>query len=474
MRFALCPEGRSAAIGGGNAGRMLYNPAMQRRLFGTDGIRGKAGEFPLDDGTVYAIGRALARVLADRLGRPPRIVLGRDTRESGPRVETELAAGILAEGGEVDASGVISTPGIAVITRLEGYDAGVIVTASHNPFNDNGIKVFSPSGRKLDEEAERAIEAIVHESIEDSAPPVASVEEQPWHADHYREHVRTVIADGLDLSGLRLVLDCANGAAFDQAPRLFRELGAEVWAIGVEPDGRNINKGCGSLHLDGLQAEVVARGADIGVAFDGDADRALFVDATGAVVDGDRIMFLLAVDLDERGQLDGRRVVATVMSNIGLELALQNLGIALSRADVGDKYVLEELLATGTAVGGEQSGHVIFPRISLAGDGMVTALEVLRAMRRQGRSLAELAAGMETYPQVLVNVPVREKRPFEEVEDIAETARAVERDLAGSGRLLLRYSGTERLARVMIEGPELGTITAQAERLAVAIRASLG
>ncbi|MGB5037316.1 MAG: phosphoglucosamine mutase [Blastocatellia bacterium] len=457
-----------------NFAPVLYNPAMQRQLFGTDGIRGKAGEFPLDDGTVFTIGRALARVLALRLGRPPKVVLGRDTRESGPRVEAELAAGIHAEGGEVDVSGVISTPGIAVITRLEGYDAGVIVTASHNPFNDNGIKVFSPSGRKLDEEAERAIEALVHEADAPATSEIATVEEQPWHADHYREHVRTEVAAGLDLTGLSVVLDCANGAAYEQAPRLFRELGASVSAIGVEPDGRNINKGCGSLHLAGLQSEVAARGADIGVAFDGDADRALFVDANASVVDGDRIMFLLAMDLDARGQLEGRRVVATVMSNIGLEIALKARGIELSRADVGDKYVLEELLTTGASVGGEQSGHVIFPRISLAGDGMVTALEVLRAMRREGRSLSELASGMETYPQILVNVPVLEKRPFGDVPAIAATAAEVERELAGSGRLLLRYSGTERLARVMIEGRQQAVIAQQAERIAAAIRATLG
>lgn len=453
---------------------MKYNPPVPSKLFGTDGIRGKAGEFPLDDATVYKIGRALATVLAERLGRPPRIVIGRDTRESGPRVEAELAAGIHEADGEVDVSGVISTPGIAVITRLEGYDAGVIVTASHNPFRDNGIKVFSPSGRKLDEGAERAIEALVASFSGDGSSRVGQVEEQPWHADHYRDHVRDKIANGLDLGGLRVVLDCANGAAFEQAPRLFRELGAEVSAIGVSPDGHNINEGCGSLHLGGLQAEVLERGADLGVAFDGDADRALFVDAAGAIVDGDRIMYLLAVDLQERGELDGSMVVATVMSNIGLEIALKARGISLSRADVGDKYVLERLLATGAAIGGEQSGHVIFPRISLAGDGMLTALEVLRAMRNKRCTLADLAAGMRTFPQILVNVPVREKRPFEELESVSAVAAEIEGVLAGSGRLLLRYSGTERLARVMIEGPELSTITAQAERIAGAIRASLG
>jgi len=445
-----------------------------RQLFGTDGIRGRAGDFPLDDITVRGIGRAITRVLTTRLGHAPRVVVGRDTRESGTRVEAALAAGIHAEGGEVDVSGVISTPGVATITRLEGYDAGIVVSASHNPFYDNGIKVFSPSGRKLDEAAERDVESMLPDLADSVSTDLAPVEEQPWHADHYREHLRTHVAAGLDLAGMRIVLDCANGAAFEQAPRLFAELGADVHAIGVEPDGRNINAGCGSLHLEGLQAEVVARAADVGVAFDGDADRALFVDAAGRPVDGDRIMYVLALDLEARAALPGRRVVATVMSNVGLELALAARGISLSRANVGDKYVLEELLATGAAVGGEQSGHVIFPAISLAGDGMVTAIEVFRAMRRSGASLSELAGAMETFPQVLVNVPVREKRPFADVAAIAEAAGAVERELAGSGRLLLRYSGTENLARVMIEGRDQSVIAAQAERIASAIRAALG
>lgn len=453
---------------------MVESAAMtDLKLFGTDGIRGRAGEPPLDAATVRAVGRALARTLAGRLGRAPRVVIGRDTRESGTMVENALAGGIRAEGGHADGSGVITTPGVACITRLEDYDAGVVISASHNPFRDNGIKVFSPTGQKLDDAAEAEIERLVPELVDAAAPNGVPLEERPSHVARYLDYLRTEVAHRLDLSGLRIVVDCANGAACALAPDLFESLGAELHAIGNTPDGRNINEGYGSLHLDALCAEVVARGADLGVAFDGDADRALFVDASGSPVDGDRILYLLALDMDARGELDGRRVVATVMSNIGLELGLAKHGIALARTPVGDKYVLDELLRSGNALGGEQSGHVIFPKISLAGDGLITATEVLTVLRRTGRSLADLASGMERYPQVLVNIHVREKRPFDEVPEVAAETARVERELEGSGRLLLRYSGTEKLARVMIEGKDLTTIEAQAERIASAIRSAL-
>lgn len=446
----------------------------QRKLFGTDGIRGKAGEAPLDDETIRAIGRALARTLASRLGRAPRVVVGRDTRASGPLVENALAAGILAEGGKVDGSGVLTTPGVAYVTRVEGYDAGIVVSASHNPYRDNGIKVFSPTGQKLDEEAERQIEALVPEVRGVTTDSVEPLVEDARHAECYFDYLHSTVAGGVDLTGLKLVIDCANGAAYALAPRLFSALGAEVFAIGVSPNGRNINEGCGSLYLDALCHEVVACRADIGIAFDGDADRALFADGTGNAVDGDQAMCLLALDMDARGRLEGRRVVATVMSNIGLELALEAHGISLVRAQVGDKYVLDELLRNGGSLGGEQSGHLIFPQISLAGDGMTTAIEVLGAMRRSGRSLAALAGAMQRYPQVLVNVAVREKRPFDQLHLAAGVAASVERELEGKGRLLLRYSGTENLARVMIEGPDHDAIAEQAERIADAILAELG
>jgi phosphoglucosamine mutase len=447
-----------------------------RKLFGTDGIRGSADAPPLDDTTVRAIGRSLARVLAAGLGRAPRIVSGRDTRESGPRIEAALAAGIRDEGGAMDSAGVITTPGVACVTRLEGYDAGVVLSASHNPYRDNGIKIFSPTGKKLDDEAEAEIERLVPEL---TAPVSAGglapepLEPDPRHAERYLDYLRSEAAAGLDLTNFTLAVDCAHGASYALAPRLFESLGATVHVIGAEPDGRNINEGCGSLHLEQLSAQVTAFGVDLGVAFDGDADRALFVDGSGVPVDGDAVMYALAVDMDARGQLNGRRVVATVMSNVGLEVALRERGLDMVRTAVGDKNVLDELLRSGASLGGEQSGHVIFPEISLAGDGMITALEVLGAMRRAGRPLAELVAGIQRYPQVLINVPVREKRPFESVPEIASAAAEVEQELAGSGRLLLRYSGTENLARVMIEGRDAGDIAAQAERIAAAIRAGL-
>ncbi len=442
-------------------------------LFGTDGIRGRAGEPPLDDATIRAVGQALTMVLTERLGRPPRIVVGRDTRESGRQVESALAFGVRAAGGTLDASGVITTPGVAAITRLEGYDAGVVVSASHNPFQDNGIKVFAPNGAKLDEDAESAVERLVPGLL----GPVGTIEpidETPSHTEQYYEYLRDDVARGLDLAGLSLAVDCANGAAYTLAPRLFRELGATVHAIGVEPDGRNINRNCGSLHLEGLAAHVAATGADLGVAFDGDADRALFVDDKGNPVDGDRIMHVLALDLAARGELEANLVVATVMSNMGLEVSLREHGISLVRTPVGDKYVLEELRRTGASLGGEQSGHVIFPRISLAGDGIITSVELLFALRRADATLSTLAGRMPRFPQVLVNVRVREKRPFDELPELAAASADVARELEGNGRLLLRYSGTENLARVMIEGPDAGTIGVQADRLVQVIRGWIG
>jgi phosphoglucosamine mutase len=444
------------------------------KLFGTDGIRGSAGEPPLDDATVRAIGRALSRVLAAQLGRAPRVLCGRDTRESGPRIEAALAAGIREEGGAIDTAGVITTPGVACVTRLEGYDAGVVISASHNPYRDNGLKFFSPSGKKLDDGAEAEIERLVPTLLAPASDAVFGLlEPEPRHAERYLDYLRSEAAAGLDLSGLTLAVDCAHGAAYALAPRLLESLGATVCAVGIEPDGRNINEGGGSLHLEHIGARTVECGASLGIAFDGDADRVLFVDGSGSPIDGDGVMYALAVDMDARGVLNNRRVVATVMSNVGLEIALRARGVDLTRTAVGDKSVLDELLRSGASLGGEQSGHVIFPAISLAGDGMITALEVLGAMRRAGQPLAELVAGMPRYPQVLVNVPVREKRPFDAVPEIAAAAAQVERELAGSGRLLLRYSGTENLARVMIEGSDATGIAAQAERIAAAIRAGL-
>ena len=457
-------------------------PENTGRLFGTDGIRGEAGKFPLDSRTVRVIGGSLARHLAEKTGRPPLIVTGRDTRESGPWIEHELIRGARESGAEVDSAGIITTPGVAFLARTLPADAGVVVSASHNPFQDNGIKVFDPSGRKLDEATERRIENDIAAAIGGNpggstrriagqTPEAARAVELRARYLNYLQHD---VAHDLSLNGLTMIADCANGAAYELAPELFGRLGARVIAINNEPDGRNINRDCGSLHIDGLQRHVIEEQADLGVAFDGDADRALFVDSGGRFIDGDASMWVLANYLKARGELTGATVVATVMSNIGLEVALRSRGIRLARTDVGDKYVLEELIRTGAVMGGEQSGHLIFPRLSLAGDGMLTTISLLRAMRDHNKTLGELAGGFQRYPQVLVNVRVKEKRPFEDIPGIRQLKHEVEQKLGDRGRLLLRYSGTEALARVMIEGESESEVKAQANALAEAIRAEVG
>ncbi|MBV9214677.1 MAG: phosphoglucosamine mutase [Acidobacteria bacterium] len=447
-----------------------------KRLFGTDGIRGIAGEFPLDKATVRTIGNSLSNYFREELSRDPRFVTGRDTRESGGWIEAEIHSGIHEGGGEVESAGIITTPGVAYVTNAFRFDAGIVISASHNPFEDNGIKIFSPSGKKISSDIERQIEADIY-AAQGSAIPVGSRKADSASANQFRAAYLDHLAEkvgGLDLSHRKIVLDCANGAASDLAPELFKRLGANVTAINCSPDGRNINLNCGSLHLDGLQRRVIEEKADAGIAFDGDADRALFVNEKGEVVDGDATLWVMARYLKDHGKLANSTVVSTVMSNIGLELALKGEGIELNRAQVGDKYVLDELLANGSEIGGEQSGHIIFPEISLVGDGMMTALLLLRAIVERGVSVSEATTGFSRYPQVLVNVKVKEKRPFAEIPAIAEAARELETRLAGSGRLLLRYSGTENLARVMIEGKDQAQIESQALGLASVIEASLG
>lgn len=442
--------------------------------FGTDGVRGRAGEFPLDERTVSIIGRSLARQFEASLGRKPRFISGRDTRESGQAIEGAIHAGVAAEGGQISSAGVITTPGVAFLTGAEGYDAGIVISASHNPFEDNGIKVFLPSGKKLDSSIEKLIEEDIEAGeIAPVAPIVLNEDLVEGFDEKYLEHLRSV-AEGSSLAGFSIVLDCANGAAYDLAPKLFRSLGAEVLVINDSPDGRNINKDCGSLHLDALSATVVEAGFDLGIAFDGDADRVLFVDHKGSVVDGDATLWILATEMAEKDRLANRKVVATVMSNIGLEIAFRSRDIDLIRAKVGDKYVLEELIRTGSVVGGEQSGHIIFPERSLVGDGMATAVLTLSSLARRGLSLCDAVAGFQRFPQVLVNVAVKEKRPFEEVRAIAEAAVGLEKEMAENGRLLLRYSGTENLARVMIEGVDQDDIERKAAALADIIRENLG
>jgi phosphoglucosamine mutase len=453
-----------------------------KRLFGTDGIRGEADNFPLDSPTVRALGGSLARHLAERTpGHPPRIIIGSDTRESGPRIERALIAGAIASGAEVQSAGIITTPGVAFLSRMLRADAGVVISASHNPYQDNGIKVFEPSGRKLDDPTERLIERDITEAVfPDSQPDdleqtnADNEQEAAELRTRYLDYLVHDVSHDLSLVNLTIVVDCANGAAYELAPQLLRRLGANVIAINNEPDGRNINRDCGSLHMEVAQREVSARHADLGVAFDGDADRALFVDGNGELVDGDATMWVMANYLKSRNELTGDAVVATVMSNVGLEIALRSQGISLTRTDVGDKYVLDELIRSGAAIGGEQSGHIILPKLSLAGDGMMTTLCLLRAMRDQEKSLTALTDGFRRYPQTLVNVRVREKRPFEELPAVQHLAREVEKNLGDRGRLLLRYSGTEPLARIMIEGESEDEVKAHANALAEAIRAELG
>ena len=448
------------------------------KLFGTDGIRGEAGQYPLDETTIERFGYSLATHLQKRLSHAPLFIIGRDTRESGEWIEAAVMRGILAAQATYQSAGVITTPGVAYLARILNADAGIVISASHNPFQDNGLKVFSPSGQKLDEAMEQAIEAdLLSEAMAfPSIHPITTTRNEAYESELQQKYLlflQTERGQDLALSGLTIVLDCAHGAAYQLAPVLFQSLGANVTAIHTDPSGRNINLDCGALHTERLQAKVIETKADLGIAFDGDADRALFVDAQGNLVDGDQVLFIVAEYLAARNELAGKRVVATVMSNLGLELGLQQRGIELIRTGVGDKYVLEELLKNGGSIGGEQSGHVIFPNISLAGDGMITALEVLRVMKDSGQSLAALTNGFTHYPQIIINVKVGSKPPLDSVAPIKAMMDQLNTELEGNGRLLLRYSGTENLARVMIEGQDETTIRRQAEAMAQTIREAL-
>lgn len=455
-----------------------------RKLFGTDGVRGEAGRFPLDQSTLRTVGASLASHLSKNSNRPPLIIVGRDTRESGPWLEKALIDGAIEAGAQCQSAGVITTPGVAFLARSLPADAGVVISASHNPYQDNGFKIFAPSGRKLDDETERLIEAdiLAKQSLAPRDVPVTHLEETSSQAEQsasalqarYLEFLEMDIGAGLSLTNYSMVIDAANGAASGLAPEVFRRLGARVTTINDDPDGRNINRDCGSMHIEKLQQKVTATGADLGVAYDGDADRALFVDSYGRYVDGDAVLWVLSNYLQSRDQLPNGLVVATVMSNIGLEIALRSRGLQLVRTDVGDKYVLDELIRSGASLGGEQSGHIILPQLSLAGDGMITTLCLLRAMSDSGKPLHQLTAGFTRCPQVLVNVDVIEKRPFAEIEEIQRVISETETKLADRGRLLLRYSGTEPVARIMIEGDDQSAIEAYARNLATAIRETLG
>ena len=444
------------------------------RLFGTDGVRGKAGSFPLDHATVRRLGAALVRALPHGTNEP-HLLIGRDTRESGSWIEAELAHGASGEGASVTSVGVVPTPAVAYLTRaFEDYDAGVVISASHNPFEDNGIKVFSGRGEKFTEKVEREVEAIVADrswDVRDGAP-----EEVPGRVlvDAYLDHLRAVLPDRTPFRNFKLAIDCANGATTTVAPELFTSLGFETIVIGNRPDGRNINLDCGSTHPEALAATVVEAGAQLGVAFDGDGDRAIFVDHLGRVVNGDAVLLMCARHLQREGRLPGDAIVATVMSNIGLEIALRQSNIDVVRCPVGDKYVMEEMLARGIALGGEQSGHVIFSNYLFTGDGLCTALNVLHTVALSGRTLADLADDLVNFPQVLLNVRVREKMDLQSVPAVAEAIARVEQRVAHHGRLLVRYSGTEPLLRVMLEGRDHDEITAWAQEIVDVVKRELG
>ena len=449
---------------------------MAHRLFGTDGVRGKAGDYPLDHETVARLGGALVRAMTGTrtLEKPLRFLVGRDTRESGEWIERELARGVHWAGAEITTAGVIPTPAIAYVTRAMGFDAGIVISASHNPFEDNGIKVFSGKGEKFTETLEREVEAIIHDTSWSVTGSADAPVDRTDVIDAYIAHARLALPNVEGLGAFSLAIDTANGATTTVAPRLFRELGFDLHVLSAAPDGRNINLDCGSTHPEQLVKAVQTLGCRMGVAFDGDGDRAIFVDAQGRIVDGDAVLLMCARHWKAGGRLKGNAVVATVMSNIGLEIALRSSHIDLVRCAVGDKYVMEEMLKRDLSIGGEQSGHIIFSEHLFTGDGIVTALSVLRVMAESGRELADLASELVTYPQVLVNVRVRRKQDLAAVPPIAAAMKRVEERLAGEGRLLVRYSGTEPLLRVMIEGKDQQQIHIWATEIANAVREHLG
>ncbi|MBL8241305.1 MAG: phosphoglucosamine mutase [Bryobacterales bacterium] len=443
---------------------------MARQLFGTDGIRGVAGEYPLDGRTVYAFGRALGE-WARNHSSTPRVLIGMDTRESGPALAAEVTAGLARAGAEYEVAGVLTTPGVAWLTKTGPFAAGLMISASHNPFQDNGLKVFAHSGYKVPDaeelELEKRIFALAEESAGEALAP-------PAHSEFGAEYLSFLQGTlRASLAGLKIVVDGGNGSASGFAPELLRAAGAEVVALHCSPNGRNINLECGALHTEGMQAAVVAHGADLGVAFDGDADRAMFAGRGGGRVDGDHVLMICGVDAKMRDALPGDTVVATVMSNLGLELALRKQGIGLARTAVGDKYVLEEMIRLGAAIGGEQSGHIIFHEQATTGDGMLTMLRLLDVMARRRAGLDELAAELHILPQKLVNVRFGRKRPLEELEPVQAAIRACEREFGESGRVVVRFSGTEPLARVMVEGSTLERVGYHAEFIAKAIQHEL-
>jgi phosphoglucosamine mutase len=446
------------------------------RLFGTDGIRGIANEEPLTPDFAYRLGRQLVATLRAARGHDRvRLVIGRDTRRSGPLLESAITSGVLSAGGDCFAVGVMPTPAIALLTRAMEADGGIVLSASHNPFADNGIKLFSSEGTKFPDHLEDEIEAGLRGP--DTAPrahgaDIGRLVPYERAEEYYVDFLCRCFP--LDLAGMAIALDCAHGATFRVAPRVFRRLGAHVRAVGVRPDGTNINAGVGALHPEGLRTMVRAARAEAGFAFDGDGDRLMSVDHTGEIRDGDYVLAIAGRHLAGRDRLKGNTVVTTVMANLGLDRALRDAGIEVVKTQVGDRYVLEEMQRRGANLGGEQSGHLLFLDHSPAGDGILSALALLSVMRETGARLADLAGCMTKFPQVLVNVPVRTKPPIDSLEPLTDRVQRLEQEMNGSGRILVRYSGTEPLARIMIEGADGARIRRMADELATVIRGLIG
>jgi phosphoglucosamine mutase len=443
------------------------------RLFGTDGIRGRVNTNPMTPETVLRVGMAAARVLRKKHGRNT-VLIGKDTRLSGYMIESALTSGICSMGMNVTLVGPVPTPGVAFLTRALRLDAGIVISASHNPFEDNGIKIFSSDGFKLPDELEEKIEGLVADDgilkRRPSGPEIGKAFRLEDAAGRYAEHIKSTIPEGMTLEGMKVVVDCANGAAYKITPAVLRELGAEVITINDSPDGININDGCGTLHMESLCDAVVEHGADAGVAHDGDADRALFVDENGNTVDGDHVLGMWAVEMKQMGRLEGDAVVATVMSNIGLEKYLQRHGIRLIRTKVGDRFVTERMLKGGFNLGGEQSGHIVFFEYNTTGDGPITALHVFHLMKKTDRPLSSLAGEIALYPQILINVPVKKRSGFSSHPEIKDVIKDAEHKLGSSGRILVRPSGTVPKIRVMLEGEDLKLIKRLGKKIAGVIK----
>jgi len=451
---------------------------MAKQLFGTDGIRGVPGEYPLDDATLRRVGLALGEYLLARRTEPgpPQVLIGRDTRESGPHITERIASGLGSAGVDAVSAGVLTTPGVAWLVSREGFAAGVVISASHNPYHDNGVKLISSEGMKFPDSIEAILESVIlspNGSATAKVVPGARQESDKKLHDDYLAGLRAAALPGAKFSGMKIVLDCANGAASELAPQLFRSLGAEVTAINASPDGKNINAGCGSLHPEALQKRVVETGAALGVAFDGDADRAIFVSASGKRVDGDGVLLATGRYMKSIGTLKGSVIVGTTMANLGLERALEKSGLSLARTDVGDRYVLEEMQRIGANLGGEQSGHILFLDDATTGDGMLTAVKIASLVAIAG-PLDTLVADLKIFPQRIVNVKVKSKPPIASLPEVASALAEAEQALGKSGRVVLRYSGTEPLARVMVEAEHEADVARWTEALAAALKSAIG